>query len=127
MGAFSASERTLDAMPLAPPPRTGAAPSVLPAATQRGVLVVTDLTPAGTNAAWRGALVARDRGLPVVLISHNMNDVIAVADRVVALFLGRVAAEVLTRDTSVAQIVELITSGRSGDLGLAPAAANEGI
>jgi D-xylose transport system ATP-binding protein len=68
-----------------------------------------------------------DQGLGVVLISHNMNDVIAVADRVVALFLGRVAAEVLTRDTSVAQIVELITSGRSGDLGLAPAAANEGI
>lgn len=69
MGAFSASERTLDALPLAPrPPRPGAAPSVLPPATQRSVLVVTDLTPAGTNAAWRGALVARDRGLPVHLL-----------------------------------------------------------
>jgi D-xylose transport system ATP-binding protein len=68
-----------------------------------------------------------DRGLGVVLISHNMNDVMAVADRVVALFLGRVAAEVETKDSSVAQIVELITSGRSGDLGLAPATADEGI
>jgi D-xylose transport system ATP-binding protein len=46
---------------------------------------------------------------------------------VVALFLGRVAAEVETKDSSVTQIVELITSGRSGDLGLAPATANEGI
>ena len=68
-----------------------------------------------------------DQGLGVVLISHNMNDVMAVADRVVALYLGRVAAEVQTKDTNVAQIVELITSGRSGDLGLAPAMVNEGI
>ena len=68
-----------------------------------------------------------DQGLGVGLISHNMNDVMEVADRVTALYLGRVAAEVMTKDSSVAQIVELITSGRSGDIGLAPAAANEGI
>ena len=68
-----------------------------------------------------------DQGLGVVLISHNMNDVMSVADRVVALFLGRVAAEVRTADSSVSQIVELITSGRSGDIGLAAATANEGI
>jgi D-xylose transport system ATP-binding protein len=68
-----------------------------------------------------------DQGLGVVLISHNMNDVMEVADRVTALYLGRIAAEVGTRDTSVAQIVELITSGRSGSIGLAPAMANEGI
>jgi D-xylose transport system ATP-binding protein len=66
-----------------------------------------------------------DQGLGVVLISHNMNDVMEVADRVAALYLGRVAAEVQTKDSSVAQIVELITSGRSGDLGLTPATANE--
>jgi D-xylose transport system ATP-binding protein len=68
-----------------------------------------------------------DQGLGVVLISHNMNDVLQVADRVVALFLGRVAAEVRTAESSVTQIVELITSGRSGAIGLAPAAADEGI
>jgi D-xylose transport system ATP-binding protein len=68
-----------------------------------------------------------DQGLGVVLISHNMNDVMQVADRVVALFLGRVAAEVRTAESSVPQIVELITSGRSGAIGLAPAAADEGI
>ena len=35
-----------------------------------------------------------DQGLGVVLISHNMNDVMEVADRVSALYLGRIAAEV---------------------------------
>jgi D-xylose transport system ATP-binding protein len=68
-----------------------------------------------------------DQGLGVVLISHNMNDVMEVADNVAALFLGRIAAEVQTKNSSVTQIVELITSGRSGDIGLAPATANEGI
>jgi D-xylose transport system ATP-binding protein len=63
----------------------------------------------------------------VVLISHNMNDVMEVADRVAALYLGRLAAEVRTSDTSTTQIVELITAGRSGDIGLAPATANESI
>jgi D-xylose transport system ATP-binding protein len=68
-----------------------------------------------------------DQGLGVVLISHNMNDVMEVADRVVALYLGRVAAEVETKNSSVTEIVELITTGRSGNLGLAPATANESI
>jgi D-xylose transport system ATP-binding protein len=68
-----------------------------------------------------------DQGRGVVLISHNMNDVMEVADRVVALYLGRVAAEVMKKDSSTTQIVELITSGRSGDIGLAAATANESI
>jgi D-xylose transport system ATP-binding protein len=66
-----------------------------------------------------------DQGRGVVLISHNMNDVMEVADRVVALFLGRVAAEVKKTETSTTQIVELITSGRSGDLGLASSTTNQ--
>jgi D-xylose transport system ATP-binding protein len=64
-----------------------------------------------------------DNGIGVVLISHNMNDVMQVADRVDALYLGRIAAEVLRKDTSTSQIVELITSGRSGDIGLSAATA----
>jgi D-xylose transport system ATP-binding protein len=59
-----------------------------------------------------------DQGIGVVLISHNMNDVFEVADRIVTLFLGRVAAEVLRGETNHTQVVELITAGRSGDLGL---------
>jgi D-xylose transport system ATP-binding protein len=68
-----------------------------------------------------------DQGLGVVLISHNMNDVMEVADRVAALFLGRIAAVVNAKESSTTQIVELITAGRSGDIGLAPATANESI
>ncbi len=61
-----------------------------------------------------------DSGIGVVLISHNMNDVMEVADRIDALYLGRLAAEVLKSETTTTQVVELITSGRSGDLGLSP-------
>ena len=68
-----------------------------------------------------------DQGLGVVLISHNMNDVMEVADRVAVLYLGRVAAVVNAKDSSTTQIVELITAGRSGDIGLAPATADESI
>ncbi|AQT78924.1 sugar ABC transporter ATP-binding protein [Mycolicibacterium litorale] len=64
-----------------------------------------------------------DQGLGVVLISHNLADVFEVADRICALYLGRVAAEVKTSEVTHSQVVELITAGRSGSLGLAPAEA----
>ena len=41
-----------------------------------------------------------DNGLAVVLISHNMNDVFEVADRIAALYLGRMAAEVKATDVT---------------------------
>ncbi len=64
-----------------------------------------------------------DQGLGVVLISHNLADVFEVADRICVLYLGRVAAEVMTSEVTHSQVVELITAGRSGSLGLAPAEA----
>jgi D-xylose transport system ATP-binding protein len=57
-------------------------------------------------------------GLAVVLISHNMNDVFEVADNIAVLYLGRMAAQVRAKDVSHNQVVELITAGRSGDIGL---------
>jgi D-xylose transport system ATP-binding protein len=68
-----------------------------------------------------------DQGLGVVLISHNMNDVLEVSDRICALYLGRVAAEVKKTETTHTQVVELITAGRSGDIGLSPTTASLGI
>jgi D-xylose transport system ATP-binding protein len=59
-----------------------------------------------------------DNGLAVLLISHNMNDVFAVSDRIAALYLGRMVAQVRATDVTHGQVVELITAGRSGDLGL---------
>lgn len=65
-----------------------------------------------------------DQGLGVVLISHNMNDVIQVSDRVCAMYLGRVAVDIeITKETRREFLVELITTGRSGDVGLANAEA----
>ncbi len=68
-----------------------------------------------------------ETGHGVILISHNMIDVFEVADRITALYLGRVAADVKRSDVTTGQVVELITTGRSGDLGLAPATAAESI
>jgi D-xylose transport system ATP-binding protein len=59
-----------------------------------------------------------DRGLAVVLISHNLNDVFAVADTISVLYLGRTAAQVRAKEVTYNQVVELITGGKSGSLGL---------
>jgi D-xylose transport system ATP-binding protein len=69
-----------------------------------------------------------DKGLSVVLISHNLNDVFSVADRVSVLYLGTMAAQVCTRDVTRNQVVELITGGSSAaapasDRGADPATA----
>jgi D-xylose transport system ATP-binding protein len=66
-----------------------------------------------------------ESGLGVVFISHNMNDVFEVADRITALYLGRVAADVAASEVTHSRVVELITAGRSGELGLAPQTADE--
>jgi D-xylose transport system ATP-binding protein len=67
-----------------------------------------------------------DNGLAVLLISHNMNDVFAVSDQIAALYLGRMVAQVRATDVTHGQVVELITAGRSGDLGLPQAETNGG-
>ena len=61
------------------------------------------------------ALVRRlaDQGLAVIMISHNLNDVFAVADRLAVMRLGRLvgAGEISKFDPQLA--VELMTIGRS--------------
>jgi D-xylose transport system ATP-binding protein len=59
-----------------------------------------------------------DQGVAVVLISHNMNDVLQVADRIAVLYLGQMAAIVDRKDVDQQQLVELITTGRTGTIGL---------
>src|SRR5690606_34024060 len=51
----------------------------------------------------------RDRGLGVIMISHNMEDVLAVADRIVVLRLGRNNG-VFTPDASNHELVAAITN-----------------
>jgi len=57
-----------------------------------------------------------DQGVGVLLISHNLTDVFEVADRITALYLGRVAAEVSAKDVTSTQVVELITTGHSAGI-----------
>jgi D-xylose transport system ATP-binding protein len=51
----------------------------------------------------------RERGLAVILISHNMSDVKAVADRVAVLRLGRNNGVFTMKDTSQETIISAIT------------------
>ena len=51
----------------------------------------------------------RDRGIAVVLISHNMPEVLAVADRVEVLRMGRRVARFRAADTGVEQLVGAMT------------------
>jgi D-xylose transport system ATP-binding protein len=53
-----------------------------------------------------------DRGLAVVLISHNMNDVLQVADSIAVLYLGEMAAQIERSAVNQQQLIELITTGR---------------
>ena len=58
-------------------------------------------------------------GLGVVIISHNMNEVLEVSDRVAVMYLGQLAADIeVTSGTTRELLVELITSGRSGSVGI---------
>ena len=54
-----------------------------------------------------------DRGLAVMLISHNINDVFEVADRLVVLHLGRMVAAGPATDFDRQIVVDYMTTGRS--------------
>jgi ribose transport system ATP-binding protein len=53
----------------------------------------------------------RDRGKTVILVSHNLELVFDIADRIVVLRLGRVVGNCITRESNRRGIVELITGG----------------
>ncbi|HET6966128.1 MAG TPA: ATP-binding cassette domain-containing protein [Acidimicrobiales bacterium] len=56
----------------------------------------------------------RDQGLAVVIISHNLNDVFAVADRIAVLYLGRIVVEDQISGFDRQRLVEYMTTGRMG-------------
>jgi simple sugar transport system ATP-binding protein len=57
----------------------------------------------------------RDTGLSVVLISHNMPEVLAVADRVEVLRLGRRVARFKAADTTLEELVGAMTGALSNE------------
>jgi ABC-type sugar transport system ATPase subunit len=54
-----------------------------------------------------------DRGVAVMIVSHNMNDVFEVADRIAVLHLGRLAAVRPVAELDRQIVVDLMTTGTS--------------
>ncbi|MGA9774577.1 MAG: ATP-binding cassette domain-containing protein [Candidatus Dormiibacterota bacterium] len=55
----------------------------------------------------------KDRGLAVMVISHNLNDVFEIADRIAVLHLGRKVAEGPATGFDRQSVVDYMTTGRS--------------
>jgi ABC-type sugar transport system ATPase subunit len=56
----------------------------------------------------------RDRGLAVMVISHNLNDIFEVADRIAVLYLGRMVVQDRASAFDRQIAVDYMTTGRSG-------------
>jgi ABC-type sugar transport system ATPase subunit len=56
----------------------------------------------------------RDRGLAVMVISHNLVDVFAVADRIAVLYLGHMVLQEGASGLDRQQVVEYMTTGGAG-------------
>jgi ABC-type sugar transport system ATPase subunit len=63
------------------------------------------------------------RGVSVMLISHNLNDVFEVADRIAVLYLGRLVVDGPAADFNRQSVVEYMTTGTSGQVSGAATAA----
>ena len=63
------------------------------------------------------------QGVAVLVVSHNLNDVFAVADRIVVLYLGRMVAQGPASEFDPTMVVDYMTTGRSSR-GPADAAAS---
>jgi ABC-type sugar transport system ATPase subunit len=57
----------------------------------------------------------RDQDVPVIIISHNLQDVFAVADRIVVLRRARKVAELVAKETDFDEVVALMTGSKPGD------------
>jgi ABC-type sugar transport system ATPase subunit len=55
----------------------------------------------------------RDRGLAVMVISHNLTDVFEVADRIAVLYLGRLVVQDKTSAFDLQKVVHYMTTGGS--------------
>ncbi len=53
-------------------------------------------------------LTLRDQGVPVIIISHNMQDVFAVADRVIVMRRGQKVADLVASETDGDELVSLM-------------------
>jgi ABC-type sugar transport system ATPase subunit len=59
----------------------------------------------------------RDRGLAVMVISHNLTDVFEVADRIAVLYLGRLVVQDDASKMDLQAVVQYMTTGGTGRTG----------
>ena len=70
----------------------------------------------------------RDKGLAVIVVSHNLNDVFAVADRIAVVHLGRLVVQDKASAFDRQSVVEYMTTGGLGvGAGASPAANGGGV
>lgn len=73
------------------------------------------LTPSGVEALFGALRRMRESGLAVILISHKMDEVLGISDRITVLRQGRVVDTVETRGASAASLTEMMV-GRAVEL-----------
>ena len=64
------------------------------------------------------------QGIAVLVISHNLTDVMSVADRIAVLYLGRLAGVAPKAQLDTASVIELMTTGSSKRLVTSAAASS---
>jgi len=87
------------------------------AATWADRLVIMDEPTAALGVVQSRAVLelirrVRDQGIAVIIISHNMPEVLSVSDRVEVLRLGRRVAQFVTADTDMEALVAAMTGAR---------------
>jgi len=62
-----------------------------------------------------------EQGVPVIMISHNMQDVFAVSDRIVVLRRGKKVGELIAKDTTPDEVVSLMVGAEAvHEMGIIP-------
>jgi ABC-type sugar transport system ATPase subunit len=92
--------------------------AVAKAVLAKAKLVIMDEPTAALGVAQTGMvldLIKRlaSQGVSVMVVSHNLNDVFAVADQIVVLYLGRTVAAGPGSDFDASSVVDYMTTGRS--------------
>jgi simple sugar transport system ATP-binding protein len=66
-----------------------------------------------------------DQGVPVIIISHNMQDVFAVADRIVVMRRGKKVGELIAAKSTPDEVVSLMVGAEAvHEMGVIPKALN---
>jgi ABC-type sugar transport system ATPase subunit len=93
--------------------------AVAKAVMSQAKLVIMDEPTAALGVAQTGMVLnliktLAGRGVAVMVVSHNLNDIFEVADRIAVLYLGQMVAEGPASEFDRQSAVEYMTTGRAG-------------